>query len=121
MKRKVLFLTIALAVAVCSANVERVLSSVPLQVGIIDPTLPTNPIPKSPIQVPVVSYEDNVLAFDSSCVGATVQLVQNGTVILSCIVPTTLQLALPTSLSGNYLMELYPDDCSYYFCGYVTL
>ena len=78
--------------------------------------------PKPPVSVPLVSQEENVLTFKAIHDDYTLQLYdENGLLSYSVYVPSSqTTVALPSSLSGNYELRLYPDGSSIYFYGYVV-
>ena len=60
--------------------------------------------PKGPILIPTVYYEDYVLTFDSSCIGCTIELVQDDEVVFTGVVDTNGEVEIPETLVG--LVEL---------------
>ena len=78
--------------------------------------------PKTPITVPIVSQEDNVLTFKANHEDFTLQLYdENDLLVYSVYVPSSqTTVTLPTWLSGSYELRLYPDDSYIYFYGYVV-
>ena len=81
-----------------------------------------NPYPKSPVEVPTVSIDGYTLFLDGNHADYTLELVDaNDTVVYSTFVPSTVSVVmLPSALSGNYELRLYPGG-SYYFYGYISL
>lgn len=119
MKKSVSLIILLLSVTISSANVQQVCDYVPLQVGIIDPTSTENPYPKTPILVPTVDLDGYTLTFDTSCLGNTVQIVQDEIVVYSEVVTSVLQIALPFSLSGEYKLQIIRGNFCFY--GYIYL
>lgn len=79
-----------------------------LDVYIEDPTEILNPRPKSPIIPPSVSLDDHILYFDTPCDGCTLNIVdENDLVVYTTVIPTgTTSLVLPSTLSGEYIIEI---------------
>ena len=77
-------------------------NQVSLQVGYDNP-VGSNPEPhKSPVLVPEVSLDDHTLTFDSSCLGLTLQLVnEDGDVEYTTVISSS-TLVLPSTLEGEY-------------------
>ena len=84
------------------------------------PTYPGGP--KTPVLVPTVSIDGYTLYIDDSHADYTLELIdENDTVVYSTFVPSTVSVVvLPSALSGNYELRLYPGG-SYYFYGYISL
>lgn len=113
MKKIILTIYLLLVATTCPASVQQVCDEIPFQIRIIDPT-EHNPIMKLPIVWPVVTLEGYTLFFDSSCVDNTILLVQNGVVVYSGVVSTTLQFTLPSTLSGEYELQLIRGNFCFY-------
>ncbi|MBQ5981841.1 MAG: DUF3244 domain-containing protein [Prevotella sp.] len=77
--------------------------------------------PKSPIMPPSVSLDDHTLYFDTPCDGCTLNIVdENDVVVYTLFIPTgTTSLVLPSTLSGEYVLQIIRSN--YLFWGYVTL
>ena len=91
-------------------------------VGYFDPVPSTKPLPKSPVAEPDVECEDDVLLFKAQHHDYTLQLFDSeGDLAYSFFVPSSITTVnLPSTLSGEYELRLYPaDGSSYYFYGYV--
>ena len=120
MKKLILSFCILLSGYVSYASVQHICELIPLEVSIIDPTDPTTPLPRNPIEIPKVYQDGYVLSFDTSCIGTEMQVVHNGIVVYSTeITSNDLQLLLPSSLSGNYELRIYSGI--YCFYGYIEL
>lgn len=63
-------------------------------------------IPRSPLRVPYIYIEDRTLYFTSSCIGYTLQLLKDGNVIYSYLIPDDTYLELPEDFSGEYEIRL---------------
>ena len=77
---------------------------------------------KSPVQVPIGSIDDHTLYIDGIGADYTLELIdENDTVVYSTYVPSSVNVVvLPSTLSGNFELRLYPGG-SYYFYGYISL
>ena len=77
---------------------------------------------KTPVLVPTVSIDGYTLYIDDSHADYTLELIdENDTVVYSTFVPSTVSVVvLPSTLSGNFELRLYPGG-SYYFYGYISL
>ena len=99
--------------------------SKPVELGIGDDYDPGTTIPshgKSPITTPSVDLEGYELTFQCMHPAYAIDIVQNGIVIYSVDVDeSTSSVMLPSWLSGEYEILLYPEDSDYYFYGLITL
>ena len=82
---------------------------------IIDPsTIGThddeNQHPRTPIRIPSVYIDGNILTFDASCIGCTISLVQDDEVIYTATVVETDdwegEVVLPEYLTGVFELQL---------------
>lgn len=95
---------------------------VPLNEGIVDPTSTTPGHGKSPVLVPSVMQEGNILLFEAGHAEYTLDIVQNGVTVYSVLVPsTTTQVVLPVWLEGSCELQLYMDGSNIYYYGYIIL
>lgn len=62
--------------------------------------------PRSPIRTPHVSIEDFTLLFDLSCIGCSIQLLQDDIVVYTDVVNEDGEVILPNCLSGVYQLQL---------------
>ena len=69
--------------------------------------------PKSPVEIPIVDLDDHTLYFTTSCVGDTLQLVQNGGVVYSTTI-TSDEVNLPTSLEGDFEIQIIRGSWLFY-------
>jgi hypothetical protein len=71
---------------------------------------------KSPIQIPVVYLTGNVLSFDSSIEGCTIQLLdEDENVIFSHFIEENeTSLTLPSYLSGTYELQIIRGNITFY-------
>ena len=98
-------------------------SATPVQVHfemcIVDPEMDQDEPNRSPVEIPSVSIEDYTLTLDDSCLGCTLRLVdENDNVVYTTIINGD-TLVLPSTLSGEYELQILFDDC--YFYGYIEL
>lgn len=77
--------------------------------------------PKSPILPPSVSLDDHTLYFDTPCDGCTLNIVdENDVVVYTTVIPTgTTSLVLPSTLSGEYIIEIIRGN--YRFWGIISI
>lgn len=79
------------------------------------------PFPKSPAlppEAPEATLEDNVLTFTSTHDAYTLTLIdEDGEVAYQVVVPSTINIVvLPTTLSGEYELQLSSDTNYYFYC-----
>ena len=69
-----------------------------------------SPLPRTPIRIPSVYIDGNILTFDASCIGCTISLVQDDEVIYTATVIETDdwegEVVLPDYLVGTYTLHL---------------
>ena len=120
-KRFLIISCLAAVLSFTSVNVYADPEGVDLQVGYIDPNNGDDGQPKTPILIPEVSLDDHTLFFDTPCDGCTLRLVDaNNNVVYSTVIPTgTTSLVLPSSLSGEYKLQIIQGNI--YFYGYINL
>lgn len=95
---------------------------IPFEVCISDPSAPPKPRPKSPINVPTVVLDDHQLIFQSAHPAYTLYLYEEEVLVYSTeISPDSTIVNLPSWLSGEYEIQLYMGECSYYFCGFIEI
>lgn len=69
--------------------------------------------PRGPINSLVVYYEDYVLMFDSSCIGCTIELIQNDEVVLTGVVDTNGEVEIPDTLVGLVELRIRKNGITY--------
>ena len=69
--------------------------------------------PKAPVQIPTVYYEDYVLTFDSSCIGCTIELVQDDEVVFTGVVNANGEVEIPDTLVGLIELRIYRGGTSF--------
>ena len=94
---------------------------VPLTVGIIDEQPGTNGHPKAPIRAPKVYIEDYTLLFAVDHPDYILNIMdEDGAVVYSTVVYSTqTQVVLPSTLSGDYEIELVMGN--WLFSGWINL
>ena len=93
---------------------------VPLQTNYEDPLEGEENPNRTPVLFPTVSIDGNVLLFASACYCA-LEVVRDGVVVWSTDVDGDTNVILPSWLSGEYVLQLIPENCNYYFTGYIVL
>ena len=120
MKKISLSVVLLMAVLFCSANVMRVCDFIDFEYELVDPT---NEVPdhRGPVLVPEVSIEGYTLFFGTPCDGSVLRLLdEDGYVVYSTVIPTgTTTLPLPTTLSGDYELQIIRDGWCFY--GWIEL
>ena len=118
MKKFFLFFYFIISNVMSFANNDN--TSLNLQVGYIDPSVTSN-VPKTPIIPPSVSLDDHTLYFDTPCDSCTLNIVEeNDVVVYTLVIPTgTTSLVLPSTLSGDYTIQIIRGN--YLFYGTIIL
>ena len=120
MRKKVL--SFLFAVGILPGNVYGEI--LPLTVGYSDDT-PIFPFPhKQPVQVPEVDLSNHVLTFsEATTQNYTLTLFdEDGEVVYqTTVLAGTDTVMLPSTLSGDYVLQLIPDETAYYFYSYISL
>ncbi|MBQ7471055.1 MAG: hypothetical protein IJS97_01315 [Prevotella sp.] len=109
MKTKSFLTMLLLALVTLTASAERV----NLQAGKIGQPGGFGGIPKSPVEIPIVDLDDHTLYFTTSCVGDTLQLVQNGVVVYSTVIASD-EVELPATLEGEFEIQIIHDNWLFY-------
>ncbi len=99
---------------------ERIYFSVRCYGDVINKPI-NNPTPKSPEDAPVVYQEDNVLYFDGDHPSyyLTLRDEDGDTVYTTTVTSTDMTVTLPSTLSGDYEIELVYGD--WVFTGWIEL
>ena len=96
------------------ANAQSQPQQVPLEPEIIDGQGSDHgDDPRGPINLPTVYYEDYVLMFDSSCIGCTIELVQNDEVVFTGVVDTNGEVEIPDTLVGLVELRIRKNGITY--------
>lgn len=102
--KKILFLSLFVFATFVSATAEK-------KEVVINPIAQTgyghgNDRPRSPIYVPHILIEDNIIFFDISCIGCSFHLFQGDVIVYSDVVDMNGETQLPSNLSGVYQLHL---------------
>jgi len=89
---------------------------VPLKVKPINPGSANNPPAKSPILIPSVYQDGNVLTFDEALEGCTVQLLNEDEVIVFAdfIGENQTSIIFPATLFGTYELQIVMGSITFY-------
>ena len=109
MKTKSFLTMLLLALVTLTASAERV----NFNVGKVNKPIVGGGNPKSPVEAPIVDLDDHTLYFTTSCVGDTLQLVQNGVVVYSTIISSD-EVELPATLEGDFELQIIHDNWLFY-------
>ena len=114
------FLLMALMMAMLSSFSVSVLADpVNLNFGYTDPTYGESGQHRGSVTIPEVDLDDNTLSFITPCDGCTLRLLnENDNVVFNTIISSS-TLVLPSSLSGDYRIEIISDN--FCFWGYIYL
>lgn len=105
-----------------SFSVVNAISPILLQVEIIDPEATQDNPQRAPIARPSINLDGFTLNFNNVGYDLTLVLLdEDGEEAYTTFVPAgTATVVLPSSLSGGYLLQIYPTDSIYYFYADVT-
>lgn len=120
-KRFLIVSCLAAMLSFTSVSVYADPDSIVLQVGYEDPDLGDEGQHKSPILIPEISIEDYTIYFNTPCDGCTLRLLDaNDNVVYSIVIPTgTTSLVLPSSLSGEYKIQIIQGNLCFY--GFINI
>ncbi len=109
MKKKILFLVMALFAATAMYADPDPIRLTPIK------TTPTNGAhPRSPILVPVLYIDGYTLTTGDDTLGSTIRLLDaNDNVVFSTYVSIEGDIELPETLSGNYTIEVVFDNVTF--------
>lgn len=115
MKARKLFSVIVMAAMLPMTTVKADPLPLNLQVRYEDP-MEGMPFPRTPIQVPSIGIEDHTLYFNTPCDGCELRLIDgDGEEVYTTIIPTPCaSLVLPTSLSGEYELQIIQGAICFY-------
>lgn len=91
-----------------------IFQSIAFQVRIFDPTIGNNPFPKSPVEEPEVYISDHALAFDESCGGCTLNIVNGNNEVEYTTIISSETIVLPSTLEGDYEIQIIRDNWCFY-------
>lgn len=104
------------------SNASEMNEDLNLQVGIVEPSDAHGGHTRTPVVVPEITQDGHTLYFNN--VGYDLELVlldEDGDEVYFVLVPAnTASVVLPSSLSGDYELQLYPGG-TYYFYSDITL
>ena len=104
----------AAALFLCCVSIVNAQTNVPLEPEIVDGQGSDHGAnPKAPVQIPTVYYEDYVLTFDSSCIGCTIELVQDDEVVFTGVVNANGEVEIPDTLVGLIELRIYRGGTSF--------
>lgn len=91
-------------------------SGLPLTIKPTNPDPLQNPFPKSPILIPEVYLDGNVLSFDESLEGCTVQLLdEDEAVVFSHFIgENETSVTFPTTLTDTYELQIVCGSITFY-------
>ena len=120
-KRTIIILTVISALLLWPSVNINAISEIPLEATYIDPTHDQGDPHRGPVLVPEVSIEGYTLFFGTPCDGSVLRLLdEDGYVVYSTVIPTgTTTLPLPTTLSGDYELQIIRDGWCFY--GWIEL
>ncbi len=113
---KKIFLLLCIAFTFGLINLAQA-KTVDMQYGGEDPTYSQGEMPRGPVIIPSVSIDGYTLSLDHSCLGCTLRLVDGNDNVVYTTVINGDTLVLPSTLSGEYELQILFDDC--YFFGFV--
>lgn len=109
MAKKISLLMLLFIIVASSAMAQRI----GLQIQYVDPTKELGGPHRNPVDIPEVSLDDHTLYFTTSCVGDTLQLVQNGVVVYSTVIADD-EVELPETLTGEFEIQIIQDEWLFY-------
>ena len=109
MAKKNSLLMLLFIIVASSAMAQRI----GLQIQYVDPTKELGGPHRNPVDIPEVSLDDHTLYFTTSCVGDTLQLVQNGVVVYSTVIADD-EVELPETLTGEFEIQIIQDEWLFY-------
>lgn len=121
-RKHFLFISLLTAMlSLTSVSTYAVPVSIPLHAGYEDPNNGDLGQHKGSIPIPSISLDDYSLIFNTPCDGYTLRLLdEDGVVVYSIVIPTdTTSLVLPSTLSGDYQIELVMGY--WHFTGWINL
>ena len=120
-KKSIIISLLAAMLSLGNVSVYADPALVDLEVGYIDPSFGDEGLHKSPITIPEISLENYTLSFYTPCDGCTLRLLDgNDNVVYSTVIATgTTSLVLPSTLSGEYEIQIIQGNICFY--GYINL
>ena len=98
-------------------------ATVDLGVGFDDHTGAGPGSPKTPVCIPYLDITGHIATFEANHPDFTLSIIdENDNIVYSVYVPSSVTTVnLPSTLSGDYKLCLYPDGSTIYFFGYIML
>ena len=121
-KKNFFFISLLTAMlSLTSVSAFAVPVNIPLHAGYEDPNYGLDGHQKGSVPIPSISLDDYSLIFNTPCDGYTLRLLdEDGVVVYSIVIPTdTTSLVLPSTLSGDYQIELVMGY--WHFTGWINL
>lgn len=121
-RKHFLFISLLTAMlSLTSVSIFAVPVNIPLHAGYEDPNYGLDGHQKGSVPIPSISLDDYSLIFNTPCDGYTLRLLdEDGVVVYSIVIPTgTTSLVLPSTLSGDYQIELVMGY--WHFTGWINL
>ena len=121
MKRKFLFVLAMIGImSFACVNESAAFSAITFSLGYVDPTIGQGDSQRGP-EIPMVIIDGYTLQFITPCDGYTLYIVDGeGENVYTTVIPTgTTSLVLPSTLEGEYKIEIVPTSGNYYFYGYL--
>ena len=118
-KKSIIISLLAAMLSLCNVSAYAAPEGVDLQY--VDPDNGDEGFHKSPITIPDISLENHTLYFYTPCDGCTLRLLdENDNVVYSTVIATgTTSLVLPSTLSGEYEIQIIQGNICFY--GYINL
>ena len=118
-KKSIIISLLAAMLSLCNVSAYAAPEGVDLQY--VDPDNGDEGFHKSPITIPDISLENHTLYFYTPCDGCTLRLLdENENVVFSTVITTgATSLVLPSTLSGEYEIQIIQGNICFY--GYIDL
>lgn len=116
--KKNLLLFLLLCCLTVSAITPIIGFRLPLFVQVLDPTNSSNPFPRTPVRPPTVGMDGHTLYFETDHPSFTLVLLdEEGEEVYSAVAPSDVDsVTLPSTLTGDYELQLYDGSNYYYYC-----
>lgn len=113
--KTVKLLIVCFALLASFVNPSSVLGApLPFSVRVVDPTIVIGGRPRTPVQIPEVDLSGYTLTFYDSCVGCTLRIVNLEDEVEYTTVITSDTLVLPSTLEGQYELQIIRDNWCFY-------
>ena len=120
-KKSIIISLLAAMLSLGNVSVYAEPELIDLEVGIEDPEQGALGQQKNPISIPDIGLENHTLYFYTPCDDCTLRLLdENDIVVYSTVIVTgTTSLVLPSTLSGEYEIQIIQGNICFY--GYIDL